>query len=112
YPLEALATTAVLFGGIINYSLLSRIALQVGLAMVLEAVTDYRPEESMYKFGLQALLHFSNRLQEWPSFCDQLLMVPGLQGTEIWAKAEEIVGRQLTEMNGEGQNGVGMANGA
>lgn len=112
YPLEALATTAVLFGGIINYSLLSRIALQVGLAMVLEAVQEYRPEDSMYKFGLQALLHFSNRLQEWPSFCDQLLTVPGLQGTEIWVKAEEIVGRQLGEMNGESQNGVGMANGA
>ncbi|OCK78418.1 Not1-domain-containing protein [Lepidopterella palustris CBS 459.81] len=111
YPLEALATTAVLFGGIINYNLLSRIALQVGLKMVLEAVQEYRPEESMYKFGLQALLHFSNRLQEWPNFCDQLLTVPHLQGTEIWAKAEEIVGHQLGEMNGETQNGAGMANG-
>lgn len=113
YPLEALATTAVLFGGIINFNLLSRIALQVGLAMVLEAVQESRPEESMYKFGLQALLHFANRLSEWPNYCDQLLMIPGLQGTEIFAKAEEVVREQgLGEVNGDGQNGMGLTNGA
>ncbi|OAL49612.1 Not1-domain-containing protein [Pyrenochaeta sp. DS3sAY3a] len=111
YPLEALATTAVLFGGIINFNLLSRIALQVGLAMVLEAVQEYRPEDSMYKFGLQALLHFSNRLSEWPNYCDQLLIVPGLQGTEIFAKAEEIVGQQVGEVNGDGHNGLTNGNG-
>jgi CCR4-NOT transcription complex subunit 1 len=111
YPLEALATTAVLFGGIINFNLLSRIALQVGLAMVLEAVQEYRPDESMYKFGLQALLHFSNRLAEWPNYCDQLLIVPGLHGTEIFTKAEEIVGQQVGEVNGEGHGGMGLTNG-
>ncbi|KAJ4332039.1 CCR4-NOT core subunit cdc39 [Didymella glomerata] len=111
YPLEALATTAVLFGGIINFNLLSRIALQVGLAMVLEAVQEYRPEDSMYKFGLQALLHFSNRLSEWPNYCDQLLIVPGLQGTEIFAKAEEVVGQQGGEVNGDGHNSIGLSNG-
>ncbi|OAL00516.1 Not1-domain-containing protein [Phaeosphaeriaceae sp. SRC1lsM3a] len=111
YPLEALATTAVLFGGIINFNLLSRIALQVGLAMVLEAVQEYRPDESMYKFGLQALLHFSNRLSEWPNYCDQLLIVPGLHGTEIFTKAEEIVGQQVGEVNGDGPNGMGLTNG-
>ncbi len=100
YPLEALATTAVLFGSIINYNLLSRIALQAGLAMVLEAVQEFGPDESMYKFGRQALLNFSSRLQEWPTFCDRLLRVPGLQGTEIWSKAEEIVSRQPAETNG------------
>ncbi|PSN71891.1 Not1-domain-containing protein [Corynespora cassiicola Philippines] len=110
YPLEALATTAVLFGGIINYNLLSRIALQVGLAMVLEAVQEYRPEDSMYKFGLQALLHFSTRLPEWPNYCDQLLIVPGLQGTEIYTKAEEVV-KQVGDTNGETENGVGLTNG-
>lgn len=104
YPLEALATTAVLFGSIINYNLLSRIALQAGLAMVLEAVQEFGPDESMYKFGRQALLNFSSRLQEWPTFCDRLLRVPGLQGTEIWTKAEEIVSRQRAEINGNSEN--------
>ena len=104
YPLEALATTAVLFGSIINYNLLSRIALQAGLAMVLEAVQEFGPDESMYKFGRQALLNFSGRLQEWPTFCDRLLRVPGLQGTEIWTKAEEIVSRQRPDINGNAEN--------
>ena len=79
--------------------------------MVLEAVQEYRPEDSMYKFGLQALLHFAGRLSEWPNYCDQLLTVHGLQGTEIYAKAEEVVGQQIGEMNGESQNGVGLTNG-
>ncbi|KAL2677919.1 CCR4-Not complex component, Not1-domain-containing protein [Phyllosticta citricarpa] len=102
YPIEALATTAVLFGGIIQFNLLPRIPLQAALAMVLEAVQEYPPEASMYKFGLQALINFSNRLPEWPRFCDRLLRVPGLQGTEVWTKAEEIVRRQRSgEVNGE-----------
>ncbi|KAF2458071.1 CCR4-Not complex component, Not1-domain-containing protein [Lineolata rhizophorae] len=111
YPLEALATTAVLFGSIINFNLLSRITLQAGLGMVLEAVQRYPPDESMYKFGLQALLHFKERLHEWPKFCDRLLGVPGLQGTEIWTKAEEVVRSQVAEVNGNGTSGLAMTNG-
>lgn len=95
YPLEALATTAVLFGGIINYGVLSsRVTLGVALFMVLDAVAEYAPDDSMYKFGLQALLHFINRLEEWPSFCHRLIAIPHLRGTEVWTKAEEIVRRQ------------------
>ncbi|KAF9739933.1 hypothetical protein PMIN06_011760 [Paraphaeosphaeria minitans] len=111
YPLEALATTAVLFGGIINYNLLSRLALRVGLSMVLEAVQDYRPDDSMYKFGLQALIHYSPRLHEWPTYCEELLNIPGLQGTEIFTKAEEVVRSQMGEVNGDSQNGVDLTNG-
>lgn len=106
YPLEALALTAVLFGNLINYNLLSRIALQVALAMVLEAVEKNPSEDSMYKFGLQALLYFSNRLSEWPNFCQQLLNVPSLQGSEIYPRLEEVVGHQVADMNGAGQNGL------
>ncbi|KZF19773.1 putative Ccr4-Not transcription complex subunit [Xylona heveae TC161] len=91
YPLEALATTAVLFGGIINFHLIDGIPLRVGLGMVFEAVRDYAPESSMYKFGLQALIHFSNRLHEWPGLCSRLLQVPALQTTEIYSKAEEVL---------------------
>lgn len=91
YPLEALATTAVLFGGIISHKLISDLPLKIGLGMVLEAVRDHRPDESMYKFGLQALMQLLARFREWPGFCKQLLQVPGLQGTEAYKKAEEIV---------------------
>lgn len=91
YPLGPLATTAVLFGGIISCNLISGLTLRVGRGMVLEAVRDYGPETSMYKFGLQALIHFLNRLQEWPDFCESLLQVPGLQGTEAYGTAEEVL---------------------
>lgn len=102
YPLEALATTAVLFGGIISFSLLGRIALQAALAMVLEAVQEHPIEDSMYKFGLQALIQFIGRLEEWPTFCDRLLRVPTLKGTEIWPKVEEIAKRaQDGQTNGD-----------
>ena len=91
YPLGPLATTAVLFGGIINYRLINNIALNVAREMVLESVRDYTPELPMYKFGLQALIHFLGRLQEWPDFCQRLVQIPGLQGTEAYARAQDVV---------------------
>jgi len=93
YPLDALATTAVLFGSMINFNLLSRIALQASLAMVLDAVRQ-APTESMYKFGLQALLNFQDRLDDWKLFCERLLLVPGLQGTAIYARAQQVAQEQ------------------
>ena len=109
YPLEALATTAVLFGGIISHKLISDLPLQIGLGMILEAVRDHHPDESMYKFGLQALMQLFGRLREWPGFCAQLLQIPGLQGTEAWKKAEEVV-REHDEELARSRNGSGLAN--
>ncbi|KAB8338718.1 hypothetical protein FH972_021663 [Carpinus fangiana] len=106
YPLDALATTAVLFGGIINYNLLSRIALKAALAMVLEAVSEFAPNDSMYKFGLQALLHFSDRLQDWKMFSERLLNVQGLQGTPIYPIAEQVVRDQIDDAAGDGKDGI------
>ncbi|RDA83176.1 hypothetical protein CP532_6439 [Ophiocordyceps camponoti-leonardi (nom. inval.)] len=91
YPLEALATTAVLFGGIISHKLIAELPLQIGLGMILEAVRDHMPDDPMYKFGLQALMQLLGRFREWPGFCEQLLQIPGLHGTEAFKKAEEIV---------------------
>lgn len=109
YPLEALATTAVLFGGIISHKLISELPLKIGLGMILEAVRDHRPEENMYKFGLQALMQLFSRFREWPGFCKQLLQIPGLHGTEAWRKAEEVV-REDEEEKARAQNGKGPAN--
>jgi len=116
YPLEALATTAVLFGGIISSKLISDLPLEIGLGMILEAVRDHPPEESMYKFGLQALMQLFGRLPEWPGFCKQLLRVPGLQGTEAWTKAEDVIRNENEELvrNGprnELMNGANITNG-
>lgn len=108
YPLEALAVTAVLFGSIINFHLLERIPLQAALAMVLEAVQEHPADDSMYKFGLQALLHFMDRLPEWPTFCDRLIRVPHLEGTEVWPRAKEIASQAAQE---QVLNGNGVTNG-
>ncbi|KAH6647533.1 CCR4-Not complex component, Not1-domain-containing protein [Truncatella angustata] len=105
YPLEALATTAVLFGGIISRKLISELPLRVGLGMILEAVKDHSPDESMYKFGLQALMQLFSRFQEWPGFCIQLVSIPGLQGTEAWKKAMQVI-KDNEEDGGQNQNGV------
>ncbi|MCJ1473816.1 hypothetical protein MMC13_002467 [Lambiella insularis] len=119
YPLGPLATTAVLFGGIVSYGLISNLTLNVGLEMVLEAVRDYSPETSMYKFGLQALLHFLNRLPEWPNFCQQLVQIPGLQGTDAHVRAQEILRNDrdplaiMANTNGlhGDSDGIGLSNG-
>lgn len=116
YPLGPLATTAVLFGGIINYRLANNFALRAALEMVLESVRDYTPESSMYKFGLQALLHFLGRLPEWPEFCQRLVQVPGLQGTEPYARAQDVLREHKNapvDANGveNGSNGHPMTNG-
>lgn len=106
YPVEALAITAVLFGGVISHKLISDLPLKIGLGMILEAVRDHRPDESMYKFGLQALMQLLARFREWPGFCTQLLQVPGLQGTEAYKKAEEIV-REHEEDLARGRGSAG-----
>ncbi|KAK1759683.1 CCR4-Not complex component, Not1-domain-containing protein [Echria macrotheca] len=116
YPLEALATTAVLFGGIISHKLISDLPLQVGLAMILQAVRDHHPDEAMYKFGLQALMQLFGRLREWPGFCRQLLQIPGLERTEAWKKAEEVIREQEEDASRLRSAGPGpgeaLANGA
>lgn len=102
YPLEALATTAVLFGGIISHKLISDLPLKVGLGMILEAVKEHKQEHPMFKFGMQALMQLYSRFREWPGFCSQLLQCASLRGTEAWKKADEIV-RETSEEAGLGR---------
>ncbi|KAI1001344.1 hypothetical protein K3495_g6855 [Podosphaera aphanis] len=104
YPLEALATTAVLFGGIISRSLIDNLPLEIGLGMIIEAVRDHTPDESMYKFGLQALMQLLSRLREWPGFCLKLLQIPYLQGTEAWKVATDAVRSQQQQQEEESRN--------
>lgn len=93
YPLGPLATTAVLFGGIISFGLITGLALRVGQEMILDAVRDFPPEASMYKFGLQALLNILQRLKEptWTDYCSSLVQLPGLRGTEPYRTASEVL---------------------
>ncbi|KAF5680371.1 CDC39-like protein [Fusarium heterosporum] len=110
YPLEALATTAVLFGGIISHKLVSNLPLQIGLGMILEAVRDHSQDDPMYKFGLQALMQLFVRFREWPTFCRQLCQIPGLHNTEAFKKAEEVI-REHDEELARGHNGAGTPHG-
>ena len=120
YPPEALATTAVLFGSIINFGILSNISLRAAMAMVLEAV-HADSDSNMFKFGVEALLHFKGRLSEWPRFCQELLQLRGLQPTEIWPIANDVVRKSMKagvdgatgEQNGDGgaANHHGLSNG-
>lgn len=106
YPLQALATTSVLFGSIILFKLIDGIPLRVALAMVWQAVRDHDPSSTMYKFGLQALLHFKDRLREWKEYCKLLAQVPGLQGTDIWDIVQDVISgaadRQVEQQSANG----------
>ncbi|PUU75388.1 hypothetical protein B9Z19DRAFT_1067482 [Tuber borchii] len=75
YPLQALATTSVLFSSIIVYKLIDEVPLRGVLAMVWQAVRDHDPSSTMYKIGLQALVQFKDRLKEWKSYCGLLAQI-------------------------------------
>ena len=109
YPLGPLATTAVLFGGIISVGLISDLTLRMGQEMILDSVRDYPQEASMYKFGLQALLHVLDRLREpeWTEYCNRLVQVPGLRGTEPYRRALEV----LSQNGAQGSDDSNAANG-
>ncbi|EPZ34325.1 CCR4-Not complex, Not1 subunit of unknown function DUF3819 domain-containing protein [Rozella allomycis CSF55] len=78
YPEKELALTAVLFGSLIQYQLISYIPLGVALRYVLESLR--KPVGSkMFKFGFQALIQFQSRLGEWPQYCSHLMSIPHLQ---------------------------------
>ena len=119
YPDAPLKTTASLFGGIIRCNLLSGLALRVALGMVLEAIRNYPPDMSMYKFGVHALMTFEDRLSDWPLYCQLLTEVPSLQALEAYPKIAEIAyasggpARSNTESNGINglADGMGMSNG-
>jgi len=113
YPLIPLATTAVLFGGIISFGLITGLTLRVGQEMILDAVRDYPPEASMYKFGLQALLSILQRLREpaWANYCSRLVQIPGLRGTEPYRTASEVLAENGLQASMDEPAVDGMADG-
>lgn len=77
YPVNALATTAVLFGSLIHFRLIDNIPLSVALRFILESLRQ-PVESNMFRFGLQALFELRQRLPEFPKYCSVLLSIPGL----------------------------------
>nr|CDI56008.1 related to CDC39-component of the CCR4-NOT complex [Melanopsichium pennsylvanicum 4] len=78
YPPRELEMTAIVFGSLIQYQLIDYIPLGIAIRYVLDALRN-PPDSTMFKFGLQALLRFQNRLPEWPQLCQALLSMPHLQ---------------------------------
>ncbi|GAV26718.1 hypothetical protein PMKS-000173 [Pichia membranifaciens] len=78
YPVDALATTSVLFGNTIVSKLLEGSALSIALRYILESARE--PAQSkMFKFAIQALYSFMKRLPEFPKFCSMLCEIPALK---------------------------------
>ncbi|KAG4302634.1 hypothetical protein PCANB_001148 [Pneumocystis canis] len=78
YPSNALAITAILFGSLIQYQLLSYIPLGIALRYVLDAIQQ-PPNSNMFNFGVQALIQFQSRISEWPQYSSHILKVTHLQ---------------------------------
>lgn len=115
YPNEALATTAVLFGGLVQFHVLSVVAESAAISMIFEAVDRWGPEDPMYRFGLQAMIHLLGRLKEWPHLAERILHIPSLQGTQAVPAAQAVLAelqQANTGTNGDIANGIPSANGA
>lgn len=109
YPNEALATTAVLFGGLIQFHALSTVAEHAAIYMIFQAVGEYGPDDPMYRFGLQAMIHLTGRLEEWPHVAERILHTPSLRGTQVIGAAEEAMKKaqqDTTGLNGDALNGI------
>ncbi|KAL9935540.1 hypothetical protein V8E36_005888 [Tilletia maclaganii] len=78
YPQRELAMTAVVFGSLIQFQLIDSIPLGIAVRYVLDALRN-PVDSNMFKFGLQALMRFQNRLSEWPQLGQALLGLPHLQ---------------------------------
>ncbi|KAL3243942.1 hypothetical protein MRX96_019525 [Rhipicephalus microplus] len=75
YPEKELIITAQLFGGIIEQSLVTYMALGLALRYVLDALR--KPfGTKMYYFGITALDQFKTRLKDYPQYCQHLASIP------------------------------------
>lgn len=101
YPDRQLKITGVLFGSVVQYSLLSGTLLGLAAKCVLDALrtidSTASPVGRLVKFGLVALERFKSRLHEWPQYCSHVLELQRLK--EL---APELIGevQKALDMNG------------
>ncbi|KAF9036996.1 Not1-domain-containing protein [Hymenopellis radicata] len=77
YPARELSMTGYLFGSLIHHQLIDSIPLGIAMRYVLDAL-QCPPETNLFKFGLQSLNRFENRLAEWRPLCEKLIEIPAL----------------------------------
>ncbi|KAF2863848.1 Not1-domain-containing protein [Piedraia hortae CBS 480.64] len=104
YPQDALAMTSVLFGGILQCSVLEFVSEQAAIHFIFQAVTKKEATDPMYKFGLQAMIYMTGRLGEWPHLAERILQIPNLRGTQVIAPAERVM-QELQERAAAGIDG-------
>ncbi|CCH61566.1 hypothetical protein TBLA_0F00220 [Henningerozyma blattae CBS 6284] len=102
YPLEALATTSVLFGSMILFQLLRGYTLDVALRIIANFAKE-GPDSKMFKFAIQALYALKIRLIDLPQYCRDLLsQAPGLQTQpQVYQAIKEVA---MSENAGESKN--------
>ncbi|KMT00009.1 hypothetical protein BVRB_1g018420 isoform D [Beta vulgaris subsp. vulgaris] len=101
YPERQLGIAALLFGSIIKHQLVTHLPLGIALRCVLDALR--KPADSkMFAFGTKALEQFVNRLDEWPQYCNHILQISHLRGTqpELVAYIEGVLTRKSHGGNG------------
>ncbi|KAK9049274.1 hypothetical protein SSX86_031758, partial [Deinandra increscens subsp. villosa] len=81
YPDRQLKLAAALFGLLIRNQLVTHLTLGIALRAVLDALR--KPADSkMFVFGTKALEKFVDRLIEWPQYCQHILQISHLRGTQ------------------------------
>lgn len=72
YPLNALASTSLLFGALLQKDIIQGTTLTVALNFIWESCNQ-PPDSHLFKFAVQALYNFKSRLVEYPNYCKHLL---------------------------------------
>lgn len=105
YPIEALATTSVLFGSLILFQLIKGVTLNVALNIILNFAKE--PLDSkMFKFAIQAIYAFKIRLIEFPQYCKDLLKhAPHLSTQQqIYQSIKESASQEISNTNTSSNN--------
>ncbi|CAH6723741.1 general negative regulator of transcription subunit 1 [[Candida] jaroonii] len=72
YPIDALASTSLLFGALLQKDIIQGTTLTVALNFIWESCNS-PPDSHLFKFAAQALYNFKSRLHEYPNYCKRLL---------------------------------------
>ncbi|KAL3683907.1 hypothetical protein R1sor_001929 [Riccia sorocarpa] len=104
YPERELRITAVLFGSLIKHQLVSSLTLGIALRCVLDALR--KPLDSkMFSFGLTALEQFTDRLVEWPQYCNHILQISHMR--DAHSDLVEFIERTLARVSSSQSEVIG-----
>lgn len=115
YPDRELKITGMLFGSVIQYSLLSGGLLGLSARCVLDALRTVEPSPqpvgSLSKFGLCALERFRSRLHEWPQYCSHILELPRLKelAPDLIGEVQKALDMNVSSIPSAAEKRIGLA---